>query len=530
MPTLENFQGSSLIPDLLGALQLGIKSHREVEDRRLAEESLQRDLDLFKQSERHVKTIAESDDPETRRAARVKLGLTNPKALNAIEESLKGGNERELAKAKLMAEQGTRRALWVLEGKTVAKRKNRWEIVMGAKIASREDIPDDLKIKQLGDDEFDLRMQLMADEGQAIKTLLGTPVTEQDRFKADEATKLQKLKGEQAIEQERLKPNKPMSPEGKTAFDIANGLITESEAASGDFEVSKLNPNDFTPESWKIATSSGGSSQDLRPSELALKKADRGEFATGGAFIIRNADNTNSIVIPVTNKRTGETKQNIVKLGGPLVEKAGGLTAQEKSNLAVETAGAKTRAERMAIIDTQTELTNTERAVKRDQDNIDSAFKVVDQVPLLTRTLELLELIETGGVDEAIIRGAQALGVESANVAELSFNLSKNVMKQLKPTFGAQFTEREGQMLIRIEAGIGKSTAGNIRLVKRALEVVGRAITRGQTAAARQGDEAALEDLQFLLRPVENLDSPQAQPRQSGKASKKFNPATGLLE
>ena len=48
----------------------------------------------------------------------------------------------------------------------------------------------------------------------------------------------------------------------------------------------------------------------------------------------------------------------------------------------------------------------------------------------------------------------------------------KSVLKQLKPTFGAAFTVNEMLELKRMEAGLGKSVAGNRRILKNLQKVL----------------------------------------------------------
>jgi hypothetical protein len=91
--------------------------------------------------------------------------------------------------------------------------------------------------------------------------------------------------------------------------------------------------------------------------------------------------------------------------------------------------------------------------------------------------------------------------------------LGKNVLAQLKPIFGAAFTVKEGEELKRIEAGFGKSTAGNIRLLKRTLKLVDRASRRGIAAAEDQGDAFTAGEIRSSLESALE-EQPQAQIKQ----------------
>ena len=96
---------------------------------------------------------------------------------------------------------------------------------------------------------------------------------------------------------------------------------------------------------------------------------------------------------------------------------------------------------------------------------IDVGAAAAKGIPTLVRALELLERVETGGPEAISLRLKQKLGIEGADEGELSNKLGKAVLSQLRETFGAAFTEREGDRLDSIEANFGKSNATNKRLL-----------------------------------------------------------------
>lgn len=124
----------------------------------------------------------------------------------------------------------------------------------------------------------------------------------------------------------------------------------------------------------------------------------------------------------------------------------------------------------------------------------------VDGIPIIRRSLALLADIKTGGVDNAINRAKQLFGIESANEAELSANLGRAVLSQLKKTFGAAFTEREGDRLERYSAGFGKSVEGNIRILRQTLKLAEDAAKRGLRASSNLDDEFSYDTLNEYLR------------------------------
>jgi hypothetical protein len=111
----------------------------------------------------------------------------------------------------------------------------------------------------------------------------------------------------------------------------------------------------------------------------------------------------------------------------------------------------------------------------------------------------LLDRVETGGVNAVSLAVKQRLGIEGADEGELSNSLGKSVLSQLRETFGAAFTQEEGQRLARIEAGFGKSVATNKRLLNQALRIAERTAKRARASAERRGDIETVQDIDDLL-------------------------------
>ena len=135
----------------------------------------------------------------------------------------------------------------------------------------------------------------------------------------------------------------------------------------------------------------------------------------------------------------------------------------------------------------------------RVQASIGEGVDAVKGIPILRRSLQLLERIETGGIDSARLRAKQLFGVEGADEGELSANLGRAVLSQLKATFGSQFTEREGARLERMSAGFGKSPATNKRILRQSLKIAQSAAERGLDAAAKAGDNIAADEIRDFL-------------------------------
>ena len=138
--------------------------------------------------------------------------------------------------------------------------------------------------------------------------------------------------------------------------------------------------------------------------------------------------------------------------------------------------------------------------VTRSQEIITNSLTSAKTVPNLKASLVLLNgVIETGGFSGISLRLKNSLGIGSGDEAELAYNLRKSVLEQLKPTFGAAFTEREGALLREIEASETKSTEGNIRLLEKLLAAVELDVEMGRARAMDQQDTSTVRDLDTFM-------------------------------
>lgn len=151
----------------------------------------------------------------------------------------------------------------------------------------------------------------------------------------------------------------------------------------------------------------------------------------------------------------------------------------------------------------------------RGQNVINFGYDAAKGLPVLKRSMHLLDLVETGGPDAWKVRAKQWFGLETADEAELTANMGKAVLSQLKATFGAAFTEKEGSRLERIEAGFGKSTEGNRRLIKQLMSMSEKYIGHAIARAADAQDWATVEEL-ISLRDFEISAPPEEDEVPSG--------------
>ena len=127
--------------------------------------------------------------------------------------------------------------------------------------------------------------------------------------------------------------------------------------------------------------------------------------------------------------------------------------------------------------------------------DITDGLAAAETMPILKRADKLLDIIETGKPRQALEWGKKWFGIQGANEAELDQLMGKQILKQLKPTFGSQFTEGEGRWLSDMEANYGKSTEGNRALIRQGMMLVQRRVDIGTDAATYSGDERTLKNL-----------------------------------
>jgi len=261
--------------------------------------------------------------------------------------------------------------------------------------------------------------------------------------------------------------------------------------ADGRDPVNTLQLLDMTPEQRGRALI-GVQLADLETKErfAVQQRATKGRAATLKAFapitLVNKATGEKRLVAPTTDNLTGKAKLEPFSI--PAGFEVSKETDEEKRTANVLAEGQKAA-----------QKITAKGKAGRQQQSIDRGLDAAEGMANVQRGLDLLDKVATGGVDALSIRVKQTLGLEGADEAELSNRLSKAVLSQLKATFGAAFTAQEGAKLERIEAGLGKSTAGNKRILEQTKRIIIRSANRGIRAAEARGDTETARDIQEAL-------------------------------
>lgn len=167
---------------------------------------------------------------------------------------------------------------------------------------------------------------------------------------------------------------------------------------------------------------------------------------------------------------------------------------------------------RAAEVEKARQVERTKYGEQRIKSTIDRGVTAAESIPNLKRGLELLDMVETGGVRAVGLRAKQLFGIETGDEGELSNRLSKAVLSQLRDTFGAAFTENEGKRLERIEAGFSKNTVTNKRLLNQALRMAQQKAEAAKKAAQDIGDNYTVEEIDDLMSFTYSLNDQQQEP------------------
>ncbi len=241
------------------------------------------------------------------------------------------------------------------------------------------------------------------------------------------------------------------------------------------------------------------------------ERADRQRQATQRAFApvtIVNAAGEKRLVSPTVDTLTGAAKLSPFDIPE-------GFSISKETDAEKRTADVVSKSQEEAA-----KVTGKSQA-KRRQLQIDKGLEAAEGMANIQRAMDLLDTVETGGIDAASLRAKQFFGVEGADEAELSNRMGKAVLSQLRATFGAAFTAEEGASLARIEAGFGKSTKGNRRLLEQAKRLIQRAARRGIRAARKQGDLDTVKDIEDALAFRLDIDQ-KAAPKPTDQPKAKF--------
>lgn len=264
---------------------------------------------------------------------------------------------------------------------------------------------------------------------------------------------------------EITKPQKP-----KTMFDTQEKIaaltqlrLLDPEAAKGLMETDK----------YMLDVAGGGQT---------------GSYSKTPGVLVRKPDGSLVRSTGVLNNHTGGMTNNETPVSDGELVSVYNETAMEDRNRDVEAAGRTTEV-------TSRKKTQEDRINK----SIQAGIVAADATATLRKSINLLDSVKTGGINNLSLWAKQKLGVESADEGELSNLLGKAVVSQLRDTFGAAFTAREGDLLKSIEAGFGKSPEANKVLLNNALKISERSAKRGLRAAESIDDFLSIDEISNSL-------------------------------
>jgi len=537
MATLEQIQGGSLVPDFTGAAGLALKVFgtgreraKEAEEQRLTGVVAGAPQALRDEERGADPTAGPTVDQQSE--ALLRLTALNPQAAQVIRGHLERKDRAALKQVALETEQAQKNAVVIKQAKDCRGMRQRIMTIADQKRALGQSVEGPVRLLGLSEEKLRLELDSRLTQLTDAKTLVaGVKVVEErdrvakvERF-ADAAQKL--LQGDIANQDKGFKnliqaAQSNNNPEAAAEFQRIADLPLGAQQAELRRMVSRSAGDRFID--LKDATGNLIGRENVKTGKKELFTAAQRGLPTGTETpkepIFLEVD-----IIGPDGKPTGETEQHqaltsfdpkrpagqkwktvIKKLDGRIISKSTGRTAEASDAAAVKLAEDKTKVVQAVLIDTQGKL---ERIKKRSQSiegrlqsTITEGLTAVKTLPNLRRTRVLLEQVKTGGL--ALVRNKldQFFGTEGASEAELNNAMGKAVLSQLKATFGAQFTEKEGKLLQDIEANFGKSTAGNVVLIDRAIQAQEIRARIGLNGAKTAQDENAIFQFNEFFKQV----------------------------
>jgi len=304
-----------------------------------------------------------------------------------------------------------------------------------------------------------------------------------------------------------------MTPELLSDAGLDQVLAANPYAKAGASDIGQYNPRDYTTESFSKFLKTGDPS--------GLERFAPGKTVTvGGIQYDYDPVSRSYKEVAITGAPTGDTVDG-VEVTEPTTTT---LSAAEQIAQETEAAASKAAAESKA-----------KATEKRNELIINEGRAQAKSIPTLKQTISLLDAVETGGWTNQLKQSVkQRFGVESADEGVLTANLGKAVLSQLRQTFGAAFTEREGARLENIEAGFGKSAATNKALLTQLLQIAEKDVKNAIKRSTDSGDDQTAAELQELLDFQFELGTPEAQPEPVAQQASQYtegqtatNPTTG---
>ena len=202
---------------------------------------------------------------------------------------------------------------------------------------------------------------------------------------------------------------------------------------------------------------------------------------------------------------TGESTPNIVPLPGSPETPVGKLSGA--NNAFTETATEKT--DRVLLeeqgkadisVEAQIDKLRGEEKEARISDVINNGIAASDVIPTYKRMTELLDVVSTGGIQEALQRSKQIFGQEAADLGELDVLFKEAVLANIKK-MGANPTEGERKFLLESSGSIGQNTAVLKRIVSRRMRSAEKDVDLARKFAGKRDDVDAIEIIDSALAP-----------------------------
>lgn len=134
-------------------------------------------------------------------------------------------------------------------------------------------------------------------------------------------------------------------------------------------------------------------------------------------------------------------------------------------------------------------------AAETNKQAIERGISAAQSIPSIRDSLRLLDTVKTGGFYNVKNKIENIFGITGADEGELTYNMGKGVVTQLKSIFGGNMSAKEGEWLKEIETSFGKNAAVNKRILKKALSRLIAESNIGERAAIDSNNKVALSQI-----------------------------------
>lgn len=226
-----------------------------------------------------------------------------------------------------------------------------------------------------------------------------------------------------------------------------------------------------------------------------------------GSFLVKDAETGETkLVTGVFDPNTGQLTTSEATFGKDQIVSRLGETAEEQTKRRVAETRDKEQAKADIALVTAEDMSDILNRRKRNEilttdqtkkltNHITQGLNALDQLPNVTRGIELLKTIGTGGITAKSKVITDFFGTTKGELGELNNILAKNVLAGLANFKGA-ISDAEREFIAKMETNLAAGTAFNRTQLLRMENTLRKQVSRATEAARFTNDEFSLQLLE----------------------------------